>query len=144
MGRFHLRPCHRLQLLRRSSPLAPRSCSACSRQLANTVGRKAPEDADSLPALRWSSPTLARVSPTNNKPHKANPKRSRAQLSADDRCPVRQPGPHSLPRPAASDSRNNPGKLARDVTRERNSPARGETTHRGRCAAPRCCHVRLV
>lgn len=44
---------------------------------------------------------------------------------------------HTLPRPAASDSRNDPGKLACDVTGEINSPARWEATYRRRCAAPR-------
>lgn len=46
VGCFHLRPCHRLQLRRGSWLLAPGSCFACSRQLANTVGRKAPGEAD--------------------------------------------------------------------------------------------------
>lgn len=78
VGRFHLRPCHRLQLPRRSSLLAPGSCSACSRQLANTVGREAPGEADSLPALRWSSrhsPAFPRrtTTPTKQIPTAAEP-----------------------------------------------------------------------
>lgn len=148
-GRFHLRPCHGLQLpsevrggRTRRGLLAPGSCSGCSRQLANALGRKPPgrctRRADSSPSLRWNSPrSLAdprqRTNPTKEVPNAAEP--SCVQTIG---CPVRQAGPQSSPPSSLRLPATILGKLARDVTSGINRAARGETTDRGRCAAPRC------
>lgn len=84
--------------------LAPGSCSACSRQLANTIGRTPPQHPGRCTRRADSSPSLLRNSPRRKtNPTKEVPNAAEASCVRMIGVPSGRLG-HSLPRPAASDS----------------------------------------